>query len=475
MRKHLRRMACLLLVLTLAVSLSGCGAQKQEEKIKISVGMWPDPSQTDDVAMFEKWKADFEKDHPTYEIVAEPYTYSPETVAAKGNSQTLPTVFQTYFTEPEMLISEGYIREITPQVEKLGWLDKMDQSMRDTLSRDGKLYGIPRDGYGMGVFLNLAMLYDMEVIGKDASGAYRLYDADGKPLYPTTFDEIHDLSLKAQEIYGGDVYGLCVLAANKTGGWQLSNMAWNFGAQSLQTRDESGAWHASLNGDGVVKALTWVQKMAQEELIYPSASLNYNDWYQLVGSGSVLMAFCGSDAIAMPVTSYGFNKDDIAFVPMPTGDGVSRYALFGGTPFVFAQNATDAQVEGALLFLKYMGRSPETDAVSLAAMVEGNEVAVRKGTPILPAITPWVNEDYVKEYAAMQEKYVNVNTAYFRDFLDTIDQMKHDEEKNYCQEMYGLMDNAIQAVLANPFTTDAYNLLTTANAQFESTYLSKVK
>lgn len=472
--KHVKLSGFFLLMLAFALLLSGCAAPEKAEKTTITIGMWPDPTQADDVAMFTKWKEAFEKDHPEYEITPQPYTYSPETVAAKGNSGTLPTVFQTYFTEPEALITQGFIRDITAQAEALGWADKMDPAMRETLSREGKLYGIPRDGYGLGLFLNLALLHDMDVIKKDTDGQYILHDGEMKPHYPTTLEEVRELALKAQEIYGGDVYGLCVLAANKTGGWQLNNLGWNFGAGALQTKDENGKWQAALNDPGMVKALEWVQEMARDELVYPSSSLNYNDWYQLIGSGSVLMAFCGSDAVAMPVTSYGFSKDDIAFVPMPTGDGSSRYALFGGTPFVFAQNASDKQVEGGLLFLKYIGRSPETDAVSLGAITEGYEVAKSKGMPVFPAVSPWVNEDFVREYQGITQQYINVNLAYYQDFFDTINTMKRDEEPHFTQEMYGLLDNAIQAVLANPFNANAESLLTTADAQFEATYLSRL-
>ena len=441
-------------------------------KIKIEIGFWPDASQTSDIAMYKEWKEAFEKDYPEYEIVANPYTYDTETVAAKGNLGQLPTIFQTYFTEPEMLIREGYIRPITKQLRDIGWLDKMDDNMRATLSKDGETYGLPRDGYGMGLFINLRMMYDMELITKK-DGKYQIYDEAGKPLYPTTFDEVTALCEQVVDTYD-DTYGILILSANKTGGWQLCNIAWNFGAGQLQSKGADGKWTSNLNDDGMVKALEWIQNLSDNGLCYPGTSFNYNDWAQKIGSDQVMMAFVGNDAVSQPMTQYNFNKDDFALVPMPTGDGESHYALFGGTPYVFADNATDEQVEGALKFLHYIGRSPVIDDISRAAMEKGYQVAKAKGMPILPTIKAWKNDDYLSVANAMEMANVNVNYDYMKDFFDTIYDMRRAEEPNYCQEMYDCIDKAIQNVLATNTTSNPATLLATANNTFQTTYLSRL-
>lgn len=60
-----------------------------------------------------------------------------------------------------------------------------------------------------------------------------------------------------------------------------------------------------------------------------------------------------------------------------------------------------------------------------------------------------------------------------KDFFDTIYEMRRDEEPNYCQDMYGLLDNAIQSVLSEP-SANPLALLTTANTTFQNLYLSKL-
>lgn len=461
----------ILLMFTFSSLLIGCN--DKHDRIKVSIGMWPEASDPQNVAMFTEWKEAFEKDYPQYEIVADPYTYNPDTFVAKAASGQLPTVFQTYFTEPEKLISNGFIKDITSHLHELDWYDKMDPDMRETVSKGGKVYGVPRDGYGLGLFLNLEMLYDVGVITKNPDNTYNLYDELNNPLYPTTFQDIYDVSELIVQGFD-NTYGLVVLSADKNGGWQFSNFAWNFGVEALQVKS-NGNWTANLNDPAAVEALSWIQKMRQDGLISPDASLSYVDWYAKIGSRQAAMAFAGSDALALPVTNFNFDKDNIAFVPMPTGDGESYHSLFGGTPYVFSERATDEQVRGALLFLKYMGRSPETDEISIAAMRKGNEVAQAKNLPILPTIKPWINEDYLTVAQALEDEFINVNMDYYKDFFNGISVTRKAEEPHFCQEMYSLLDNALQEILSNPFNANPLSVLTTANSQFQSAYMSKVQ
>lgn len=455
----------------LPLSLYGC-VGGDNGRIKIYMGLWPQPSLKHDVAMYEKWKKNFEEDYPQYEIIPSPYVYAPDVFPADAIGGKIPTIFQTYFTEPQSLIEKGFIRDITDLVKELGWYDKMDPGMRESLSSGGKLYGIPRDGYGMGLFLNLKMLYEVGVIDKDENG-YILYDSDGNPLYPTTFEQIYEISQLIVENYDG-CYGIVILSADKTGGWQFCNMAWNFGYEPLQVPNGDGTYRANLNCEGAVRALEWIQRMNNEGLVYPGTALSYADWYQKIGSGKVAMAFTGSDAIAQPVTHYGFNKDDIAFVPMPTGNGVDYYSLYGGTPFCFSYKATDEQVRGALKFLEYIGRSPETSEISLQAMRTGYQTAIAKGMPILPTLRPWINEDFLEAVEDLDREFINVNMDYFRDFFDTFNERKKKEEPYYCQSMYKLLDFAIQEVLSKP-SANVAALLETANNQFQANFLDKLK
>ncbi len=159
---------------------------------------------------------------------------------------------------------------------------------------------------------------------------------------------------------------------------------------------------------------------------------------------------------------------------MPTGPYGQQYSLFGGTPYVFAANATDDQVMGALRFLEYMGRSPEVSDAAISALNEGNQVAVEKGIPIIPTIKAWSNQDYLDAVETIEDPSVNVDMKYFDDFFDSIYTIRHNEEPYYAQEMYTLLDGCIQEILTNPDTASAFTQLTTANATFNNQYMANL-
>lgn len=449
-----------LLLLTGCANLSG----DNSDKIKLKIGFWPETSETKDVAMYKEWKSNFEKDYPQYEIVGEPYKYDTSTVGQKFMTGTLPTVFQTWFTEPEKLIEKKFIRSIDEQVKNLGWDKMMDPDMKNTLTFDDKIYGIPRDGYGLGLLINIKTLGDNGLLPEDENGNYLIYNEDGSPAYPTTFDEIYEASLAIQEY--DETKGILICSANKNGGWQFSNIAWNFGA-SLQHVDENGKIISTIDSDESVAALKWIQKMKQEELLINNISVYYDEWYNAIQS-KVAMAIVGSDVLHLAYTNAKVDMKYLAFVPMPTGDGEHHYSLYGGTPYVFSSKATDEEVEGILKFFEYIGRSPKISDISKAAMELGNTVATDKGQPIVPKIMPWINEEYVEYTKKLEEKYVTVNMDNYGEFFEEIEENKHAEVQYAAQEMYEFIDSAIQNVLKDPETANAKTLLQTANSKMQN-------
>ena len=53
----------------------------------------------------------------------------------------------------------------------------------------------------------------------DNDGVVDIYDGEGKPLYPTTFDELYEMAEEITYLSGGVTKGLLILTANRQGGW----------------------------------------------------------------------------------------------------------------------------------------------------------------------------------------------------------------------------------------------------------------
>lgn len=466
----------LFIIILLFMTLMLCACNSDSEKITVSIGMWPDATDTKSVNMFKVWEERFEADHPEYDIVGQPYTYSTDTFGYMAESGQLPTVFQTWFTEPGKLIANGYVKDITSMLKELGWYDKMDESMRSLLMDDGKCYGVPRDGYGLGMLINLDVLVEYGLLEEDENHNVILHDADDNPLYPTTFDELQELSIQINELSDGEVKGFMVLSSNKNGGWQFTNIAWNFGATF--EINENGTWKSGMASAEACNALDWIKDMKHEYEVLPNETqLAYNDWWQKIGNNKLATCIVGSDAITTVYENFDFSVDEfrVAFVPMPAVNENTQYSLFGGTPFMFNIDASNEEVYGALLFLEYMGRSPELSENSKLAMQEGMQVTIDKGLPVLPSISPWINEDFVEYKNMLQENWCNVNMEYFDDFYNSLSEIKRFEEPNYSQELYEILDEVLQDILGpDGINKSSESLLRSASEKFQSTYLDRL-
>ncbi len=441
-------------------------------KIEVVIGMWPESANTDDVAMFNVWKERFESDYPEYEIIGESFTYSVEAFYARANSKTLPTVFQTWFTEPQMIVDGGHAKDITKVVQDLGWYDKMDPVLRSYLTFDEKLYGIPRDGYGLGLIINLSVFEDAGLaMDLDDDNVVDIVNPENpsEKYYPTTMEELLEYSITIKETTQKD--GLILLNVDKQGGWQYSNFAWAFGA-SLQVEGNDGKIHSNLNSPEAIAAMEYLKSFysatTDGDAVVPIGSMNYSEWATRLGNGQIGMAIAGNDAISNAITQGGMNRNDIAFVPIPSGPG-GQYTLFGGTPYMFSAYESDEAVEGAIKFLEYIGRSPEVSQVAQDAMREGLQTANRKNMLILPEVKPWINEDYVTLMDSLNAQYVNVQAMHnFNDFYDNLPLTRRQEEPYFTQYMYELLDQVVIGLQNLSF--DVPSSMNSKNALFE-TYL----
>ncbi len=454
--KILSALACVL--------LASCNGGGDDDKIVLKIGFWPESASKQDVAMYEVWAKRFEEENPEYKIKGMPYTYSTETVNQKYSTGGLPDVWQTWFTEPEKLMDKKIIRSITSQLKALGWDEKMDDEMKRTLTFNNEIYGVPRDGYGLGLLINKKILGDNGLLPENADHTYSIYKADGSPAYPTTWEQVYEFADTIVNENGDSAKGFMMYSANKNGGWVFSNIAWNFGAE-LEIQ-ENGKWKANLDCDGAVSALEWIKNMKINGLTQEAVSCVYNDWYANIGE-KVAMAIVGSDVLQQAKLQANVDMSDLAFVPMPTGDGTHHYSLYGGTPYVFTNGVSDKKVEGILKFFDYIGRSPSVSENNMKAKEEGYEVAKNKNQPILPTIMPWKDSEYLEKANALEQKYITVDMNDYSPFFASIQSNKKSEEPYAAQEMYEALDTVIQSVFNKMENANCKALLQTASQQLQ--------
>ncbi|MFA9381587.1 MAG: ABC transporter substrate-binding protein, partial [Acetanaerobacterium sp.] len=209
------------------------------EKVVLTLGNWPEDTQETEIAMFEEWKKTFEGTHPNVEVVPAYYFYALDTFVPMAESGQCPTLFQPWYTETDKLVNGGFVADMTDYLEERGWLQVMNPSIKEVITRDGRTYGMPRDGYALGLMMNLELFEEAGLV------------ENGLPNYPKTWDELATTAQTIKQKTGQG--GFCLLAENEAGGWHFSNIAWAFGAD-LILADADGGQTANVNTPEAIAA-----------------------------------------------------------------------------------------------------------------------------------------------------------------------------------------------------------------------------
>lgn len=472
MKKGVQRLISLGLILTMLL-MAGCAKPSTEsaapadaaapapEKITLKLGIWPEDTLTDDIKMHENWVKTFNGKYPDVEVVPAYYKYATDTFVSLAESGNLPTVFETWYTEPQKLIEGGFVKDITAELKELGWDSAMNPTIKDLLSKDGKIYGIPRDGYALGLMLNVELF--------EKAG---LVDASGVPQYPKTWEELAQTAKTIKDKTGSA--GICILAKDNAGGWHYSSIAWAFGAQMEVQKD--GKWIAQLNSPENIAAMSFVKDLKWKYDVLTADPTN-EDWgtgFKQLGTGAAAMYIGANDATNQPTQVNGLDVKKLALVPLPAGPG-GQYSLMGGTPYMFSAKATAEEVKAALHYIEIMGKAPVTTPESLAGLEADAKNKVTSKQPVIPDFPAWIAEDFLKAKADIIAKNSNVDMALYNDYYGMLKKPGnlHLEEPKLTQDMYAELTKVLQAVITDK-NADVKKLLDDANTNLQSLLDSQV-
>lgn len=427
-----------------------------EEAVTITLGIWPEDTLTDDIAVHEGYVATMKELHPNVECVPAYYKYATDTFMPMVESGNCPTIFESWFTEPTKLISQGAIADITDELEARGWLDAMNPSIKALLSdENGRVYGIPRDGYALGLMLNVELFEEAGLV-----------DADGYPLYPKTWTELAETAKTIKEKTGSA--GFCLLAQDNAGGWHFSNIAWAFGA-TLCIDNGDGTYTSNLATDEAIAAMEYVKSLKWEYDVLTADPLseNWGTGFTQLGTGGAAMYIGANDAVNQPTQVNGLPLDKFAMCPIPAGDG-GQYSLYGGTPYFFSKDATSAEINAALDYLEIMGKAPVATEASVAGMKADAENKVAQGIPVIQRFSCWVAQDVLDAEAAIVKEYGNVDPKMFESYFEATgsDGLRL-EEPGSTQDMYAELTKVLQAVLTDE-DADVAALMQQANENYQS-------
>jgi ABC-type glycerol-3-phosphate transport system substrate-binding protein len=423
-----------LMMLVAASMVFATGGGEPKGKTVVKLGIYPEDTLPGDIQLHQGWIKTYNQKWPNVTIQPAQYRYGTDTFVSLAQSGQVPTIFETWFTEPQKLINNRYVKDITTEIKTMGWDAKMNPAILNLLSKDGKIYGIPRDGYALGLMLNV-----------DLFRKAGLVDRNGIPQYPKTWAELATVAKTIKDKTGKA--GLCLLAKDNAGGWHFTNIAWGFGAVFM--KEQGGKWQAQLNSPEAVEALQYIKDLRWTHNVLTADPTN-EDWgtgFRAIGTGAAAMYMGAADAVAQPTMVNGLPATDLALVPVPAGPK-GQFSLMGGTPYMFAANATQDQVIAAMRYLEIMGRVPEVNPTVIAGLEAGAQQLKADGVPVIADFPAWTDPAYEKAKQDARDKFANVDPRLYADYFATISKGTNlkPEEPMLAQDLYSELTKCLQAV-----------------------------
>ena len=457
MKNFLKKTVLIALACTM---LAGCGTKNGGDgKINISVSNWPTSNDKTNAELYGGYLKKMNEKYPDIIVKPDTWQYDVNSFLPKAASGQLPTVFQTYFTESQKIIDAGYARDITEEVKAAGYDTLYNDVYMDLLKKDGKYYGLVKNGYVMGLLCNVKMF--------EAAG---LVDADGVPIFPKTFDELVETAKTIKAKTGKP--GFFMPTTNNQGGWIFCNIAWAYGTEFEKM--ENGKWIAAFDSEECYNALKfvsdlkWKHNVIQDDILGDAS----NTFIRMYATDQVAMGIQAPSTINSAIKQYEMSRDNVAVARIPAGP-VNRAALLGGGVYMFSNKATAEEVDAAFKWLELIGGIPTNSEETKAAWAETAKTQSEQGRLVgYGTINIFADEEMTKAKAEAEKPYITVNPKMFEDYQALEDVTVNPEPPVCAQELYAVFDRILQQILTNK-DADIKGILSKEAAEFQTKYLDK--
>ncbi|MGC9665342.1 ABC transporter substrate-binding protein [Planosporangium sp. 12N6] len=447
----LRRLAAVAMVA--AIGLSGVAACSSDDsgggggsdgsplldknaKVTISIDCQPPTTKP---AQRKQWLDDiaaFNKIYPNVTIKSKDASpcEQPAAYAAQLKAGTQSDLFYSYFTDLGAVLDAGQATDITRYVtpETVPARSDIDPSVLNTFSEGGKLYGLPRNNYKMG------LIYSRKLFGQAG------LDPD-KP--PTTWDEVAAAARKITAL-GTGINGYGEYSAANTGGWHFTAEMYGLGGTMVSADGKKAAFNDA-TGKQVLRNLytmRWV-----DQTMGATQGYKWPDLMTNMVAGKEGMYVGAPDDITYMVETLKGDYADYGMGPMPGGKG----ALLGGDGYFFKKGLTPDQIKAGIAWLTFKFLTPGQGQFAYARnKADGLPV----GLPEPFFFTGASAEKESRDKAAS----ATIPVANFTAYVST--RIPGFVEPPHAQEIYKVLDTAVSAVLTDR-NANVDELLKTAETQ----------
>lgn len=431
-------------VLTLPDQIAGGNS------VTITVTEKPAPDQAEALTQWEAQVARFQELYPNVTIEGLETQYDPAAFTALIAGNQLPTLFRTYFTEPEKFIAQGVIADLSPYFTAAGIDGVFNPKILDVISEGDAVYGIPRDAYALGLAYNIDLLA--------AAG----YDAP-----PATWDELAEMATALTD-RDNDVSGFAFI--NDGGGatgWHFTNIAYGFGAapQDIITDNGDGTYSAGFGTGATVDAMNFIKQLRWENDALPGATLDWGTISEALISGRLAMAIYAGDQFNFVYSQFpDADLSKFGYAAAPAGPN-GRITLSGGNVWVVSAAATPEEQEAATYFQLWRQFDPE----EMQSSIEVTTEAI--GMPTLPLFVG----DYQEQWNAFRAPYNKLpveNYAPFNDAVSSGEVTIQVEPGPNVQDYYSEVGIVVSEVLSDE-SVDPATRLAEAAEEFQAFVLDR--
>ena len=438
-------------IATTALLVSGCSGSSDEPaeadgpvsiEVAIDAGLEAPAKKA-----FDDQVAIFQQENPDITVTSREYTWTGTTFAAELAGGTLPDVFTVPFTDGKSLIEQKQIADISPLVKELSYADKFnDDVARNGENADGDIVAVPIAAYGQALHYNRALF---EKAGLDPDSP------------PTTWDEVRADAKTVAEKTGQA--GYATMTKDNTGGWILTSLAYAMGGRAQS--GEGNQVKATVDTPAFKDALGMLHTMRWEDNSMGSNFLyDWNGINQAFASGQVGMYVSGGGNYGSLVSQNAIEPADYGETVVPL-QGDDAGVLGGGTLAAVSAKASPTQQAAAVKWIDfyYMTKLFDKDAAQRDAktLADSDQPVGAPQVPVFDQKTYEETLDWTKEYINVPLEQMKPYTS------EQFEQPLLTEPAVATQEVYGLLDPVVQAVLTDE-NADIDALLSSAQSTIQS-------
>lgn len=416
--------------------------------VSITVSDKPASDQPEELAIWEGQVAKFQAMYPNVTIEGLELKYDPTAFIAMIAGDQLPTIFKTYFTEPEKFIGQDAVADLTPYFEQTGLGDVFNANVLAIASQDGKLYGIPDFAYSLGLAYNIDMLA--------AAG----YDAP-----PATWDELAEMAVALTDKDNGIAGFAFINDGSGATGWHYTDFAYGFGAtpEDIIKPNGDGTYTAKFGEGATVDALQYVHDLRWTYDVLPGATLDWANITEALASERVAMVIYAGDQFSFMLNQFpDADVNKFGYAPVPAGPN-GRVALTGGSLWMIDSGASDDEREAAFYFQAWRQLDPvEYEASIITQHDTGRAV----GQPVLPLYVG----DYqakIEEFRAQYDVLPVANYVLFNDAVKNGELKLQAEPPAAAQDYYSELGVLVGEVLTDE-SVDPASRLAEAAEEFQA-------